>query len=412
MMTRLIHALVAGFVLVFLLGGAVFAQQPVRGVTQDTITIGVAAPLTKVLPFAGKASVEALRTYFEYVNAQGGVHGRKIKLVVGDTQYDPGLSLAEFKKQVTRDRVFAFIGWGTAPTTVLIKEAGEEKVPLIAISGAKEFFSPPKKHVFAFITPYPVQAAVVVSYIVEKLGGKNAKLGIFYQNDDYGNSGRAGILAAAKHYQLEVAAETPYIIGTTVDFTSHVLNLKRAGVDYVLAAGAGGDIVGLLREARNQGLKAQIIGALAPTSDRKIVQQAGVAAQGYMAVNAQTRFQDTSLPGIAQMLQISEKYAPPEVMKEKSYYYILGWYPAMTIVEALKRAGKELTVDGFLRAMESFQGFEVGGIIPPITMSPTRHVVAVGGIMLKANPATQDYDVASDWLLPPPALLDQLLGDK
>jgi branched-chain amino acid transport system substrate-binding protein len=412
MRTELVRAIVASVVCVFLLAGPVLAQQAVRGVTADTITIGVAAPLTKVLPFAGKASVEALRAYFESVNAQGGIHGRKIKLVVGDTQYDPGLSLAEFKKQATRDRVFAFVGWGTAPTTVLIKEAEEEKVPLIAISGAKEFFSPPKKHVFAFITPYPVQAAVVVSYIVEKLGGKRAKLGIFYQNDDYGNSGRAGILVAAKHYNLDVVAEAPYVIGTTVDFTSHVLTLKRAGVDYVLAVGAGGDIVGLLREARSQSLKAPILGALAPTSDRKIVQQAGAAAQGYMAVNAQARFQDTTLPGIAQMLKISEKFAPAEVMKEKSYYYVLGWYPAVTMVEALKRAGKDLTVDGFIRAMESFQNFDVGGIIPPITMSSTRHVVAVGGIMLKANPSTEDYDVASEWLQPAPALLDEILGAK
>ncbi len=380
-----------------------------RGITDTTVKIGINAPLSRVLAHAGKASVDALQAYFKYVNEKGGVHGRKIQLVVSDHQYEPSQSLAEFKKMVTRNKVMALIGWGTPPTTILIEPAMKEKMPLLCISGGTPLFNPAKRYVVAMITPYRLQAAAVVTHIVEKLGDKNPKIGLFYNNDDFGREGKAGVEMAAKHYGFDIVAEAPHITGSPVDKAA-VTNFKSAGVDYVLVGAHSGDVSSLLLEMKNQGLNVDVYGVLAPASDRKIVLQAKEAAKRYYAVDAQGRWSDTQKPGIAKMIELSAKYAPAEVLETKSYYYILGWYPALLIVEALERAGRDLTVEKFLDALNSFKDWDTDGVVPPITITPERRVVALGGIIVKADLEKQDLLPISDWIEAPPEIAKKVLG--
>jgi branched-chain amino acid transport system substrate-binding protein len=381
-----------------------------RGITEETVKIGINCPLSRVLAHAGKATVDALQAYFRYVNEEkGGVHGRKIELVVRDHQYDPSRSLAEFKKLVTRDEVMALIGWGTPPTTILINPAMEEEVPMLCISGGTPLFNPPKKYILAMITPYRLQAAAVVSYIVETLGDKQPKIGLFYNNDDFGREGKAGVEMAAEHYGIEILSEAPHITGSPVDKAA-VTKFKSAGVDYVLVSSHSGDVSSLLLEVKNQGLDADIYGVLAPASDRKIVQQAKEAAKRYYSVDAQGRWSDTKSPGIARMIELSRKYGSSDVLEAKSYYYILGWYPALLIVEALERAGKDLTVDKFLEALNTFKDWDTGGVVPPITVNAKRRVVALGGIICKTDLEKEDLLPVSGWIEPPAEITRRILG--
>ncbi len=393
---------------VFALSGFALADQT-RGITDDTVKIGINAPLSRVLAHAGKASVDALQAYFTYVNEQGGVHGRKIELVVADHQYEPSRSLAEFKKLVTRDEVMALIGWGTPPTTILIEPAMEEEVPLLGISGGTPLFNPPREYVLALITPYRLQAASVVTYIVEELKDTDAKIGLFYNNDDFGREGKAGVEMAAEHYGLKIAAEAPHITGSPVDKAA-VTKFKSEGVDYVLVGAHSGDVSSLLMEMKSQGLSCDVYGVLAPASDRKIVEQAKDAARNYYSVDAQGRWSDTESPGIKKMIELSKKYAPSDVLEAKSYYYILGWYPGLLIVEALERAGKDLTVEKFLDALNTFDKWDTGGVVPPITVSPDRRVVALGGIICKTDLEKMDLLPVSGWVEAPPEIANKVLG--
>ena len=214
------------------------------------------------------------------------------------------------KKQVTSDNIFAHVSWGTPPSTVLMKPAVEEKMPLLILGAAKSFFVPPKKYVFAFLQPYELQAASCVTYIHDTLKKPDAKLAVFWRNDDYGKTALIGARAAAKHYKYKIVAEPSYILGQAIDFASEVLKIKRAKADFVLLGSSVADVSGFLREAKSQGLKATVIGALGPCSERKIIQQSGDAAENYMAVFSFSMFTEKNVPGVKRMLEISKKYAP------------------------------------------------------------------------------------------------------
>jgi len=162
-LNRKIAALIGFTVLACLIAGNALADST-RGITDTSVKIGINAPLSRLLAHAGKASVEALQAYFNYINeTKGGVHGRKIELITADHQYEPSRSLAEFKKLVTRNEVMSVIGWGTPPVTILKKPANLEKVPMLCISGGTTLFNPPTRYVAAMITPYSLQAAAVVT---------------------------------------------------------------------------------------------------------------------------------------------------------------------------------------------------------------------------------------------------------
>jgi branched-chain amino acid transport system substrate-binding protein len=381
-----------------------------RGISDATVKIGIVAPLSRVLAHAGKASVDALQAYFKYINeTKGGVHGRKVELVVADHQYEPSRSLAEFKRLVTRDEVMTVIGWGTPPVTILKEPANDEKVPMLCVSGGTSLFNPPTRYVVAMITPYELQAAAVVTYIVEKLGKKQPKIGLFFNNDDFGRSGKKGVEMAMEYYGLKLVGEAPNITGSPID-KSAVTKFKKEGVEYLLVAAHSGDVSSLLLEMKSQGLQCETFGVLSPASDRKIVQQAKDAAAKYYSVDSQGRWNDTKSPGIQKMIELSKKYALPEDIEAKSYYYILGWYPALFIVEALERAGKDLTVEKFVDAWDTFKNWDTGGVVPPITLNPQRRVMSLGGIMCKADLTMEDLVTVSDWIESPEKIAKKVLG--
>jgi ABC-type branched-subunit amino acid transport system substrate-binding protein len=368
--------------------------------------------MSRVLAHAGKGTADAIQTYFNYVNEEkGGVHGRKINLIVRDHQYEPSRSLAEFKKMVHQDNVMTLIGFGTPPTTILIEPSIEEKVLLLGINGAEPLFIPPKRYVMASVTPYKLQAVSVVTYIVEQLGVKKPKIGLYYNNDDFGREGKAGVEMAAKHYGFSIVSEAPHITGTPVEKAT-VTKFKAAGVNYILVGAHSGDVSGLLLEMRNQGLDCDVFGILSPASDRKIIQQAKEAAVRYYSIDTQSDWDDIQRPGIAEMIRISKKYAPPGTVEEKNFYYINAWTCALMIEEALKRAGRDLTVEGFINAVDSFNKWETGNITSLITLNPKRRVAMTGSIMRKVDLKQEHLVFVSGWIEPPAEIMQSFFGGQ
>ncbi len=400
---------VVALVLVLVSYGSLCTAETRRGITSDSIRIGVSAPLTKFLANAGRQTVAALNAYASYINDKGGIHGRKLELVVDDSQLDPSISLGIFKKQVTSDNIFAHISWGTPPSTVLMKPAIEERMPLLILGAAKSFFVPPKKYVFAFLQPYELQAASCVTYIHDALKKKDAKLAVFWRNDDYGKTALIGARAAAKHYKCKIVAEPSYILGQAIDFASEVLKIKRAKADFVLLGSSVADVSGFLREARSQGLKATVIGALGPCSERKIIEQSGDAADKYMAVFSFSMFSETGVPGVKRMLEISKKYAPEDILKEESYYYTLGFYQLEIIVQALQQAGPDLTTDKFIAALQSIKGDPGEGLGPKLAFSSTKHFLSEYSFLAQVDMKIKDFKRVGDWFAPPKPIADQLL---
>lgn len=380
-----------------------------RGIKDKSVTIGVIAPLSRLAAHAGKGTVDAFQTYFKYINEEkGGIHGRKLELVIGDNQYEPSRSLAEFKKLVSRDNVMAIISFGTPTTTILVEPAMEEKVPVIALAGAPMLIKPPKRYIITMTEPYEIQATAVVVYIVSKIGDKKPRIGIFYNNDDLGRTAKAGVEAAAQYYGFKILTEAPHIAGSPIDKAA-VTKFKAEGVKYVLVGSHSGDVSSLLLEMKSQGLDCDVYGLVSPASDRKIVEQAGDAAARYHSVAGEGQWFDKN-PGVARMIEISKKYAPPEVLEAKSLYYGTSWYIANFVVEGLQRSGKGLTVEKFLDALNTFKDWDTGGLAPPITINQKRRVAIINSMIIKADLKTRTLLPISDWIELPEEIVNKFLG--
>jgi hypothetical protein len=339
------------FTLIFAFAHAAFADSK-RGIDDKSVTIGISAPLSRLLAEAGQASVDCYQAYFKYVNeVKGGV-----------------------------------------------------------MSGGRDLYIPSKRYVVAFATPWEFQSVATVTYIIDKLGDKNPKIGLFYNNDDFGRSGKAGIELAAKHYGFEILSEAPHITGSPVDKAA-VTNFKKAGVKYVMVGAHSGDVSSLLLEMKSQGLDCDVFGVLAPSSDPKIIEQAGEAAKRYHSVDQQGRWTDTKAPGIQQMIDITKKYGFVNHMNEKSWYYTSAWGPALMIEEALRRAGKDLTVEKFVDALDTFNNWETGDSNPPITLNPKRRISCIGSIIVKADLEQKDLLPVSGWIMPPRDVAKTVLGE-
>ncbi len=382
--------------------------EEVRGVTKDSIRIGMNAPLSKVLANAGRQAIEATKAYTSYINDMGGIHGRKIVLVIDDSQLDPSISLGIFKKQVTSDNIFAHISWGAPPSGVLIKPATEEKIPLLISSAAKPFFIPPKKYAFCFSTPFELQAAACVTYIHDILKKKDARIGVFWRNDDYGKPILLGAKEAANYYKYEVVAEPSYILGQAIDFTSEIMKLKRANAEYVILGSSVGDVASFLREAKNQGLKAIIFGGSAPASERKIIFQAEDAAENYISTFATSMFRETQVPGVKKMMDISKKYVSEDILKEESFYYSILFDHYQYMVEALKLAGPNLNQENYIKALETAK-YTGEGLGPEIKITPEKRYSSNSTFLGQVDLKIKDYKRITDWMAPPQDLIDRIL---
>ncbi len=381
-----------------------------RGITKDSIRIGMSAPLSKVLANAGRQGVEAVKAYINHTNSTGGVNGRKIVLVVDDSQLDPSISLGIFKKQVTNDNIFAHISWGAPPSFVLIKPAEEEKIPLLIDSAAKPFINPPRKYAFCFSTPFELTSAACVTYIHDVLKKKEAKIAVFWRNDDYGKPILFGAKEAARHYNYEVVAEPSYILGQTIDFTSEVMKIRRANADFVILGSSVGDVANFLREAKNQGLKAVIFGGAPPASEQKIISQAGDAAENYLATFQESMFRENQIPGVKRMIEISKKYASEDILKEESFYYSTLYDHIEYDVAALKLAGANPTQESFVKALETAgKTFDGGGLGPKIMFSPTKRYSSDACFIGQVDMKIKDFKRVTDWIAPPKELIDKLL---
>lgn len=389
--------------------GITFAAGEIPGITKDSIRIGISVPLTKNLARGGRNAVEAYKAYVSYINDTGGVYGKKIVLIIDDSQFDPSISLGIFKKQITDDNIFTHVSWGAPPSSVLIKPAMEAKIPLIISSTTKAFCIPPKKGVFCISTPFELQSATCLTYIHDVLKKKHARIAIFYRNDDYGQSVLAGAKAAAKYYNYPVVAEPSYIMGQAFDVTSEILKMKQAKADFVILAAGGPDHARILREAKNQGFNAQFFGGASPGSERSSVFPAGDAAEGYISAFATAMFRETNIPGVKKMLEISRKYGvPKETLAQGSFFYSQSFFTMMMVVEGLKLAGPDLTRESFVAGLERLKNYTGEGLGPPSSFSPTTHYSSDSCFMGQVDLKINGFKRVSGWIAPPPELIKEI----
>ena len=207
------------------------------GVTADTITFGQAAVLEGPASALGLGMQLGLNAAFNEINAKGGVHGRKLKLISANDGYEPDRAIAATKKLIEEDKVFGLIGPVGTPTSAAAQPiATAAKVPFMgAFTGAGFLRNPKLDNVINVRASYDAETEAWVKHLTEDL--KVSKIAIFYQDDAYGRAGLSGLKKAMDKRKMEIVAEATYE-RNTVAVKSGVLALKRAEPEAVVIVGA------------------------------------------------------------------------------------------------------------------------------------------------------------------------------
>jgi branched-chain amino acid transport system substrate-binding protein len=344
----------------------------VPGVTDSEIVLGQHTPLSGGFAAVYEPIASAQLAYFDYVNAQGGVCGRKVELRVEDDFYDPARALDATKKLVERDEVLAIVGGlGTASHSAVYEYLNEKEVPdLFVSSGARKWGSDPQRfpYTIGFIIDYTSEGTIIGRYISTHLPGR--QVGVLYQNDDFGRDGLTGLKAGLDPEKNEIVSEQSYESSDT-DIRSQILNLRTAGADVVVAYSLPGFSAQLISGASRIGWEPQIILSYVNTDPVMFEYvppetMEGVLATGYLI--PPNRIADVA---IANHRRIMADYDGPE----PSNYSLYGQALAETVVKVLSDTCDDLSRQALVRAAESLHGFHPSVLLQGINvnLSPNDH---------------------------------------
>ena len=355
--------------------GYVFAEV---GVTDSEIKIGGILDLSGPIAFMGKSVSDGSKLYFKYINDQGGIHGRKINYLVEDDGYKAPRAVQAVKKLITRDKVFCiFSVLGSAQSNAMYPILKAKGIPLILPATQNQDMGvPPRKYLFLGDPTYTLQGKVAIEYIVEDMGIKNPKIACIYQDDTPGHDWRNGVRIGTKHFGLDVL-ELPYKRGT-VDFSSQIVKCKNAGITHMLVWSLIREPGIMMKEAQRLQFKPTYIYAT-PSISKKVLELSGDALDYNDDIYGTSIWVDAlreETPNLKLLKETIDKYGMGSI---GDAFIVYGFQSAITLVEGLKRAGKDLTREGLIKALETFKNFD-NGILSPITWGPN---LRAGGSSVK-----------------------------
>jgi ABC-type branched-subunit amino acid transport system substrate-binding protein len=314
-----------------------------------------------------------MKAYFDYINeTEGGVHGRRITLIVGDDHYSPPDTIEVVRKLVEQDEVFAIVGGlGDATHLAVSGYLEERQVPdLFISSGIRAWTEPLVKTRFSGNPVYIQEGEMLGRYIAGQYAGK--KLGLLVQDDEFGHEGEEGIRRGIEGSDVEVGAVQTYDPANLLgDVTGQTQRLKGEGVDVVAAYALPAQTASLIKTARevlNWDVPIIISGVNA--SDAFVNLAGAENAEGVVTVLFGRQTWETDNPGVQQFLEVMQRYAPAAPVENFTEY---GYAIAELTVEVLRRAGPDLTREGLIEGAESIRDFDCALCFAPVSMSPTDH---------------------------------------
>ena len=385
-----IKVLVVSLAILLLVGTSpVFGAE--KGVTESQVKVGASLDMTGPIAFVGKSVSDGMNVYFSAVNEEGGIHGRKIIQIIEDHGYKPSRAVGSVAKLNDRDEVFAIVGTAGTPTTLAMVPALEKAgLPLVGTgSFSPKLANPPKKYVFHLLTNYNDQMRIGLDYIVKDLGVKKPKLGMIYQDDDFGKHCLEGLEQQAKKYGIPIVATVTYKRGA-IDFNPQVVRMMKAGIEYCFLATIYRETAGVVKEALKLGWKPTFM-VSAAASDPITLKLSGPAADGLLGV-ACGELLDSQRPGWKKYVERTKKYGKGK----PAFYHSVGYLYAEVFCEALRLAGRDLTRENFVKAMEKIKDFD-SGVGPNITFGPNLRSGAHSAFIVKANTAKGQFQKLTEW---------------
>jgi branched-chain amino acid transport system substrate-binding protein len=352
--------------------GALFApaiaRAATRGVSDTEIIVGSMADLSGVTAVQGVNNAGGMRMAIDEANAKGGVNGRKIRFIVEDMEYIVPKAVQAMNKLVNRDEIFLGLGNGGTPMNdAVMPMMFEKNVPnVFPTTCARSMYEPFNKLKFGQFASYYDQMRAGVKYFAEKQGKKT--IGVMYQDTDYGRDVLAGAVAQAEAMGLKLGGTTGHK-PTDTDFNGAVAKLRDANCDLIILGTIVKDTVIILQTAHKNGWNPVFMGNFA-TYSTAVAEAPGGPAEGFYSMSpAPYRYPDDPRPAVHQFATTFKKTYGFDV----NYLGEAGYTAASFMVAALEKAGRDLTVDSFIAAMDSMNDWRDIFEGPPLSLSPTNH---------------------------------------
>jgi ABC-type branched-subunit amino acid transport system substrate-binding protein len=335
-------------------GGLPAHAQGTPGVTEKEILIGSCSALEGPSHFLGTETVNGAKAYLELINDEGGVDGRKLKLLSYDDSYDPAKTEACFNR-LLEQKVFAlgfFVGTPTAVKYVPMAESN--KIPLIGLfTGAQTLYVPLRHWVVNVRASYFDETREQIDGLWGTLGYK--KIGVIYPEDAFGAAVLEGVKTALKAHGAEPIAAASYQrqtaqVGPAID------NVRAANPEAVVVVGPANTVAPILKLSHAKGWKPLFLTVSFVGTD-DLIQETGADAEGTVITQVVPPYYLTDLKTVALYRRTMSKYFPTA---QPNFVSLEGFVDAMVIVEGLKRAGKDLTREGFIRGIESIHDLDIG----------------------------------------------------
>jgi branched-chain amino acid transport system substrate-binding protein len=360
---------VTGLVLTAALAGPALAQKETRGVTPTEIVLGMHTDLSGPAATYGVSSSNAVKMRFEEANERGGIQGRKIKLIVEDTQYQVPRAVQAGTKLINRDKIFAMVApLGTPMNNALFKDQLEAGVPnLFPLSAARSMYEPFHKLKFYGAASYVDQVRAGINYFVTKKGKK--ALCAMYQDTDFGKEVLDGVVQQAEKMKIKMV-ETVTHKPTDQDFTAQITKLKGAGCDLVVLGTIVRDSIVPYATARKIGwTDVDFLGSAASYDLFVAAAQGGVTEGLYAMGLTDMPYRDSLSPSAqAWFDRYKDKYKV-----EPNIGAVYGHVAADLTVTGLDKAGKDLTLDSFVKGLESIRGYRDIFNGPEVNFAPDKH---------------------------------------
>jgi branched-chain amino acid transport system substrate-binding protein len=365
------------------------------GVTDSTILIGTSQSFSGPLVFPGTQEIAGIEAVFKEVNEKGGIHGRKLEWKWYDDGYKPQNAVANMKRLVEQDEVFAIlINQGTSPVMAVVPYLEQKKVPLFfPFQGSSKLHG--KKYVFTSYPYYDTQTTIITKWLVEQKDFK--RIGIIYQDDAYGKFFLGQLEKDLAAVGLKVAAAESVKRGAT-DVSPQVAKMSKANLDACLLAVVPGPGAQVIKEAAKIGWKKTKLISSGPLTDEKFIVLSGGVGEGIWGLSLWPDPVHSDTSAMQEFRAALDKYSPGNTPNR---YNLYGYFFAKLFVEGLERAGKNLTRDGLVAAMEGIKNWE-SGILKAVSFTPDNHLAQDSGFMVEVQNGI--FTPISGWL--------SLEGDK
>lgn len=350
------------------MAGTALAQAQ-QGVDKDSITLGSIQDLSGPLAGFGKQVRLGMMLRVDEANEQGGIEGRKLELKVEDSGYDPKRAVLAAQKLVNQDKIFMMVGHiGTAQNLAAMPvQFAKNIVNFFPVTAAREMYEPFNRLKYSFAATYYDQIRQALPKLAKE---KNAKtVCTIYQDDEFGLEVMRGGEAALKTMGMNYAEKTTFKRGAT-DFSSQVAKMKAANCDFVVLGTIIRETIGAIGESRKTGFNPTFLGSSASYTDL-IHKLGGKAMDGmYATMTVQNPYTDEA----SQPIRFWANKYKTKFNEDPTVFSVYGYVIIDTFIKAAQKAGKNLTTDSFIKAMDTMT-------IPPdmfgsaeATYTPTKHL--------------------------------------